>query len=325
MIKSSIKITRIKSALYIATIIFAYVAAFQLDEYRIYQLSMVWVYAIALLGQNLITGYNGQFSVGQSTFYALGAYFTAIMVSHYGVAYYWTIVPAGVFCFFVGVLFGFCVLRLDGLFLTLATLSLAIATPELLKYFDSLTGGAQGLILDKPSAPLGLAITDDQWIYLIGLTFLVLSVLGNYFLVHSSSGRAIIAVRDNPLAASVSGINLTIYKTLTFGTSAFFCAISGSLTVITVQFVSPDMFGIFLALSFITGIIVGGPASILGSILGAFFIRLVPTYTADISQAAPSVIYGTIIIIMMWFMPQGMAGLLNKLRFNHTSSRNKIF
>ena len=124
---------------------------------------------MVLLGLNLLTGYNGQISLGHGAFYALGAYTTAIMIDRWGVAYGWTIPAAGLLCFVVGFLFGIPALRLEGLHLALATFALALAVPQILKYFDSWTGGSQGIVLSKPKAPWGLPLSRDQWLYYLAL------------------------------------------------------------------------------------------------------------------------------------------------------------
>ena len=140
----------------------AVIAPFALESFTIFQLSLALVYAIAVLGLNLLTGFNGQFSLGHSAFFAIGAYTTAIMMNDLEVAYYWTIIPAGVVCLIAGFLFGLPALRLDGLYLALATFALATATPQLLKYFEHYTGGVQGLDGFKPDAPVEW-LSNDQY------------------------------------------------------------------------------------------------------------------------------------------------------------------
>src|SRR5579863_1059962 len=132
--------------------------------YHLFQFSQVLIYAIALLGLNVLTGFNGQISLGHGAFFALGAYASAILQTHFGAPYWATIPPAGALCFAAGFLFGLPALRFGGLYLALATFALAVATPQLLDYkaFDAWTGGVQGLQLGKPHAPFGLPLTSDQ-------------------------------------------------------------------------------------------------------------------------------------------------------------------
>src|SRR6266481_7059410 len=128
---------------------------FVLSNYHIFQVTLALAYSIALLGLNMLTGYNGQISLGHGAFYALGAYVTAILMAKFGVAYWLTIPVAGFVCLIVGFLFGLPALRLEGLYLALATFALAVATPQLLKYkhLEEWTGGVQGIVITKPDAP----------------------------------------------------------------------------------------------------------------------------------------------------------------------------
>src|SRR5438552_18970758 len=138
---------------------------FTMSGFRLFQFTQVFIYAIALLGLNILTGYNGQISLGHGAFYAVGAYTTAIMIDKWDIAYGWTIPTAGLVCLVVGFLFGRPALRLEGLYLALATFSLALAVPQILKYFEHWTGGSQGIVLSKPKPPFGLRLTEDQWLY----------------------------------------------------------------------------------------------------------------------------------------------------------------
>src|SRR5690606_10873555 len=136
-------------------------------SFTTFQLTQAAIYAIAILGLNLLTGFNGQFSLGHSAFYAIGAYTAAIMMDQWEIAYYWTLPAAGLICLVVGFLFGLPALRLEGLYLALATFALAVATPQILKFspLEEWTGGVQGIFILKPDAPPGLPLDQDQWLY----------------------------------------------------------------------------------------------------------------------------------------------------------------
>ena len=129
------------------------------SKYHVFELTLVMIYAIAVLGLNILTGYNGQISLGHGGFFAAGAYTAAILMHRYGVPYWATLPPAGLVCFVLGVLFGLPALRFEGPYLALVTLAMALATPQLLKYFDTWTGGQQGINLVKPVPPAGSAST----------------------------------------------------------------------------------------------------------------------------------------------------------------------
>jgi branched-chain amino acid transport system permease protein len=258
----------------------------------------------------MLTGYNGQISLGHGAFYALGAYTTAIMIDRWAIGYLWTLPVAGLLCLVAGFLFGIPALRLEGLYLALATFALALAIPQILKYFEHWTGGSQGIVLSKPEAPFGLKLTPDQWLYLVTLAVMVLLFLLARNLLMGRTGRAIIAIRDNPIAAQAMGVNTALYKSLTFGVSAAYTGVAGALSALAVAFVAPDTFNVFLSLTFLVGIVVGGLASVAGPIFGGFFIQFVPNWAQDISKAAPWAIYGVFLILFMYVMPRGIAGTL---------------
>src|SRR2546421_5998809 len=146
---------------------------FMMSGFRVFQFTQVYIYAIALLGLNILTGFNGQISLGHGAFYAVGAYTTAIMIDKWNVPYGWTIPVAGLLCLVVGFLFGIPALRLEGLYLALATFALALAVPQILKYFEHWTGGSQGIVLSKPDPPFGLKVSADQWLYFFTLAILI--------------------------------------------------------------------------------------------------------------------------------------------------------
>jgi len=272
------------------------------SNFRLFQFTQVAVYAIALLGLNVLTGYNGQISLGHGAFYALGAYTTAIMIDKWDVPYPLTIVTAGLLCLVVGFLFGIPALRLEGLYLAL------LAIPQILKYFEHWTGGSQGIVLSKPNAPWGLPLSPDQWLYFFTLAVLVVLFALARNLLMGRTGRAIVAIRDNAIAAQAMGVNTALYKSLTFGVSAAYTGVAGGLSAIVIAFVAPDAFNVFLSITLLTGIVIGGLASISGAIFGALFIQFVPNWAQDISKAAPWAIYGIFLIGFMYVMPFGIAG-----------------
>jgi len=280
---------------------------FMMSGFRVFQFTQVYIYAIALLGLNILTGYNGQISLGHGAFYAIGAYTTAIMIDKWNIGYGWTIPTAGILCLVIGFLFGRPALRLEGLYLALATFSLALAVPQILKYFEHWTGGSQGIVLSKPKAPWRLPLSEDQWLYF--LTLVVLFLLARN-LLKSRTGRAIVAIRDNHIAAEAMGINSALYKSVVFGVSAAYTGVAGALSGIAIAFVAPDSFNIFLSITLLTGIVIGGLATISGAIFGALFIQFVPNWAQDISKAAPWAIFGIFLIVFMYVMPHGIVGFL---------------
>jgi branched-chain amino acid transport system permease protein len=291
----------------------AFSLPFYMSGFRLFQFTQVCIYAIALMGLNLLTGYNGQFSLGHGAFYAIGAYISAIMMDRWHINYAWTIPVAGVLCLIVGFLFGRPALRLEGLYLALATFSLALAVPQILKYFEHWTGGSQGIVLSKPKAPWGLKLTEDQWLYLVTLAVTVIMFVVAANLVRSRVGRAMVAIRDNHLAAEAMGVDSALYKSLTFGVSAAYTGVAGALSAVAIAYVAPDSFNVFLSVTFLIGVVIGGLGSIWGNVLGALFIQFVPNWAQDISKAAPWAIFGIFLIGFMYVMPYGIAGALKRL------------
>src|SRR3954468_1346787 len=289
---------------------------FMVSNYRVFQFTMVVIYAIALLGLNILTGFNGQISLGHGAFYAIGAYVAAVLMDKYNVPYWLCIPAAGAVCLLAGFLFGLPALRLEGVYLALATFALGVALPQLLKYkhLEAWTGGVQGISLIKPDPPiagiLGLKLNPDRWFYLFTLAVAVLMFVLGWNLLRGRVGRALIAIRDQPIAAATMGIDNALYKSLAFGVSAMFTGVAGALGAIAVAFVAPDSFTIFLSISLVVGMVVGGLASISGAIWGAIFIQFVPNVADHISKAAPWAIYGALMIVFMYVMPTGIAGAL---------------
>jgi branched-chain amino acid transport system permease protein len=295
----------------------ACILPFMVSEYRTFQFTLVLVYAIALLGLNILTGYNGQISLGHGAFYAIGAYCAAILMDKYGVPYWATLPVAGAVCLVAGFLFGLPALRLEGLYLALATFALGVSLPPLLKYhhLEKWTGGVQGITILKPDPPeflagLGITLNQDQWLYYFTLAVAVAMFLVGWNLLRGRVGRAMVAIRDQHVAAEAMGINNAIYKSLTFGVSAMYTGIAGALGAIAVQFVAPDSFNIFLSITLLIGIVIGGLASISGAIYGALFIQFVPNIADDISKAAPWAIFGLFLLAFVYVMPAGVAGAI---------------
>jgi branched-chain amino acid transport system permease protein len=308
-----------RTVLTLAILALALAFPFLASGYHLYQGAQVLILAIALLGLNLLTGFNGQISLGHGAFFAIGGYGAAILTAKLGVPYYLAVPLASLVCFAAGFLFGFPALRFGGLYLALATFALAVAAPQILAYkgFDAWTGGSQGVSLVKPQAPVALPLTSDQWLYLLCLLSAALLYLAARNLVTSRVGRALIALRDQPIAAETMGVNAALYKTTCFGVSALYAGVAGGLSALAVGFVSPESFGLPLSLSFLVGIVVGGLASLGGALFGALFIEFVPNLADQLSvnfgesaKALPGAIYGLLLILAMAGMPGGVAGAL---------------
>ena len=300
-------------------------APFLLGGFATYQLTYALIYAIAILGLNLLTGFNGQFSFGHSAFYALGGYTAAMLMDRLGVPAYLTLPAAGLTCLAFGCLFGIPASRLSYIYLALATYALAVATPQLLKsaLFERWTGGVQGLYLDRPPVPAGVPLIGDQWWYLVSLA----TLLAVFWLAHNLGrgriGRAMIAVRDQPIAAAAIGINVTLIKALTFGVSACCAGIAGALATLLAEYIAPDTFTVSFSILLLVGAVAGGIHSIYGAVLGGLFITYVPLFANMISKDLTWPVFGALLISAVWIMPTGVAGLVERQVERYRKARGR--
>jgi len=272
--------------------------------------SQVWFYAIGVLGQNLLIGYTGQISFGQAGFLAVGAY-TFGHCRLAGVPFLPALAAAGVAAALVGLLVGFPSLRLKGPYLAIATLGFGIAVYQVIANSEPLSGGRSGLPVPRV-APLG-GLSREVSAYYVHLALLLLFAALTFNLASSYVGRALVAIRDSDIAAEAMGVNLTRYKLLAFGLSSFYTGVHGGLFAQFLGHLEPQMFGVAESLNLFVAVIVGGLASVEGSILGAAFVILVPALFAEARWFVP-VLFGITILVVLMFEPLGLAGRWLKLR-----------
>lgn len=299
----------------VVVLVLAMALPFVLSDYRLSQATMTLSMAIGVLGLNILVGYNGQLSLGHGAIYALGSYVTAILMTRAGLPWWATLPAAAAFCFVFGFAFGWPALRLKGHYLALATFALALATPQLLKHkaIEHWTGGVQGIVLEKPEAPFGWQLSSDQWLYGVTLAITALMFLVAWNILRGRLGRATIAIREQPVAASAMGVNVPFVKAMTFGWSAAFAGVAGSLGAVQTAFVAPDSFGMYVSIFLLIGVIVGGVGTIAGALIGALFIQFMPNLAEQISNSAPSAIYALVLIGCMYLMPSGVVGMIRKV------------
>jgi len=306
------------------------------SDFRAQQLAYVGIYTIALIGLNVLTGYTGQISLGHGAFMAIGGYTTAILMSDHGVKDIWTIPVAGLVAGAAGFLFGLPALRLSGLYLALATFAIAVATPAVIKKFEDFTGGGSGINLFglpeltaslTPVTVFGQELNFNNWLYYLSWTTGVVLYVLAWLLLRGRVGRALRAVRDSETAALSSGVDLARYKTLAFAVSAAYAGVAGSLFAIATTFVNPDTFPIALSIFLLVGVVVAGLGSLLGALAGAIFIYFMQTswaqdsdkaipdwlpFVGDLNTSSPgarAVVFGVVLIIVMFVLPWGAAGL----------------
>jgi len=288
----------------------------------IFTASLVAIWAIAALGLNILTGYNGQISLGHGAFVLVGAYTSALFMDRLDWPFWSTIILAGIFAGAAGFLVGIPALRLTGPYLAIATLSLAIVTPQVIIKYRDFTGGPSGVQPGKPPPPplLDEVLNRDQWLYLLALFTAVLMTLLAWNLVRSRFGRAFVAIRDSEPAAAAMGVGVARYKVMAFAISAFYAGIAGGLYTQLVGSVFADSISILDSINFFALIVVGGLASILGSVLGAIFFVVSPevslflrdTFGWGFAVEGRLAISGTLLILTMIFAPRGIAGSIQQ-------------
>jgi branched-chain amino acid transport system permease protein len=304
---------RVRLAAWGVVLVLAVLLPFFFNAYRVGQFTQAMALAVAVLGLNLLVGYSGQISLGHGAFFALGAYASAIAIDDLGVPYLLTLPLAGAVCAVAGFLLGLPALRLRGLYLALVTLAVAIATPQVIKRAEGLTGGTQGMSIEKIAAPTWSGLADDQWLYFVTLVVAAVVFVLAAFLVRGRVGRALVAIRDNEIAARTMGVDLARFKTGTFAVSAGYAGVGGALFTLPIGFLAPESFPLALSFAFLAAIVVGGLATIAGALFGALFIEFVPVYAADVDEALAGVIYGGVLILFMYLLPGGVMGLVRKI------------
>lgn len=276
-------------------------------DYWIYILTLTGTYGIVALGLNLLTGWSGQISLGHAGFFAIGAYVSTIATTKYGVSFPLALLIAVATGWLFGLLVGFPAVRLKGLYLAIATMAFGIGIERALYHFKGITGGAYGLTVPSPTL-FGLAVNTPARMYWLVLAVVVITTIFVTNIARSQSGRMLVAMRDSELAAISMGIDAARLKVLAFATSAALAALGGVLYATVLAFISLEHFTLWLSITFISMIVVGGLGSVLGSFLGAAFVVVVPELLRGFGSYH-QIIYGLAMILVFMFWPTGLAGL----------------
>jgi branched-chain amino acid transport system permease protein len=291
---------------------------FTLSGYNQVLASKVALYFIAILGLNILTGYTGQISIGHGAFMAIGGYTTAIMSQDHHTNLIATLPLAFAISFGCGVALGLPASRLSGVYLALATLAFAVSIPQLILKFSHFTGARNGIQVNGTVGYL--------WLYGVSWSCAAVMFALAWLVLRGRTGRAFRAVRDSEVAAASSGVSLVVYKTLAFGVSAGFAGVAGSLFVLATNgYAQPDEFSVGLSLYLLIGVAVAGLGSLWGVIVGAAFVALLP----NISSSAPvvgsihgqDVAFGLVVILVILLLPNGFAGLLQRIGRRQPSRR----
>ncbi|MQA34056.1 branched-chain amino acid ABC transporter permease [Modestobacter roseus] len=313
------------------------------DPFTNSQLATLSYYAIAAGGLTVLTGMNGQISLGHGALMAVGAYTTALFLSaEEPLPLPLILLAAVVVATAVGALVGVAAARLHGPYLAGATLALAVGLPGLAIYFHDLLGGEQGLRVRAPRAPeafdsfisavSGNAASNTKWLAYLGAICLLITYFLLANLVHSRIGRTWRAVRDQEVAAELAGIDLGLWRVLAFTVSAAAAGLAGGVLALVVRLAAPSGFTLVLSLSLLTAIVIGGLGSLLGALLGSALLVFLPPFVTDLgsdwglndteaAQLAPFV-YGVVLVVVMIFAPAGVVGTVRRRWLTRRATRS---
>ena len=282
-------------------------------SYFVFLASLIVVNAIVAIGLNLLSGYTNQLSFGHAGFLAVGAYTAAIVATRWpGVPVVVPLLAAALVTAAVGLALGIPCLRLEGLYLAMATLAFGFVVVEAILNLDWLTRGNDGLRV--PAAHVGpWALAGDRERYYLVLLVGAGMVWAAVNLVRTRTGRALLAIRESEIAAQASGVHVARYRALAFVVSALYTGVAGGLFAFVVGFLSPDAFDVFLSVDFVAMIIVGGLGSVPGSVVGAAVLTVLHDSLAGFQNYRP-LIFGAILIASMLFMPGGIASAFRFLK-----------
>jgi len=267
------------------------IAPFVLSSYLVSQLVFVCIYATVGVGLMILTGFTGQASLGHAAFLAIGAY-TAAYLQQFNVPFPVYFLAAGLLTGIIGALVGFPALRLQGIYLVIATISFAFIVEEILARWESVTHGNEGMRV-KTIQLLGTSVPrDSPAFYFLCLGVLILTIVGTLNLLRSPTGRAFVAIRDSETAARSMGVNVSLYKVKSFAISAGITGFAGCLFAHKLSFISPEMFTLQLSIEFIIVILIGGAFSPHGAVLGAIFIVMIDPFLTYLKDDVPGMVAG---------------------------------
>lgn len=281
------------------------------------QIGQILVFGLAITGLNLVAGYGGQISLGHSAFLGLGAYTTTALVTDYHLPVLATLPIAAIIGFAVGVVAGLPALRLSGHYLGLVTLGFAVAFPLLVLKLEGITGGANGKLLESRWA---LPAGGPEWLTQLSVTYLVVVLVAAagvavvWNLRRFGVTRVLQAQHANPTSALVNGVNLTREKTISFALSAAITSVAGSLYAMTAGVVAPEVFGLILSIQLLSGLLVGGAATLIGPFIGGAVLVLLPEIAFEVvGGSGANMVYGAALVLVMFLLPGGIAGGLGRL------------
>ena len=282
------------------------------DGYTQYLVNLVFVYILIAFGQQIILGFAGQFSFANAAFMGIGAYTVALLGTRLGISFWISLPVAGVLCALIGALVGLPALRLSRVYLALVTVAFGELVTFVLLRWNAVTLGSNGVGVESPRA-FGYVFYGDKPIFAIILVVTALLVFVAKRLLDSHFGRAFVAIRENELVASCSGINIAQYKTIAFALSGFYAGVGGGLFALTLGYIVPEGYNLLQLVIHFSIVMVGGVGSFFGTVLGAALLTVLPELLRG-AQAAQEMLFGALLIVFIVFMPRGVAGMLKRWR-----------
>jgi branched-chain amino acid transport system permease protein len=304
-------------------VLFVIVVPMTLSEYYISIANLILIAVVGALGLNILVGYTGQISIGHGALMSVGAYTAANLITRMDMPF-WVAVPAGgLMAAAVGAVIGVPSLRIKGLYLAIATLAAQLIIEWTINHVPWISGGVQASIEVPRPRLFGHALQSQTQLYLFLLFFAALAIVATINLVRSRIGRAFVAIRDHDIAAELIGIDIFRYKLIAFAISSFYAGVTGVLYTYYLGVANYEQFQINVSIDYLAMIIIGGLGSVLGSILGAVFVTLLPIATrlllegfgslflsqADLANIIPNlrlVIFGALIIVFLALEPEGL-------------------
>ena len=305
-----------------ALVAFPFVAS----QYWLYMACLVAINIASATGLNILTGYTGLVSLGQAAFMGLGAYTVAILQLRYNTPFFLNLLAGGFVAMLAGMVVGLPSLRVKGLYLAIATIAAGVIAHFIFSHFTALTGGTAGLTV-PPASLFGLQLDTDFRLYWVIVPITALMLLGSANLFRTRIGRAFIAIRDRDISAEVLGIPLLQYKLLSFAISSFYAGVAGGLFAYFFRAITPESFPLLMSIFFLAAVIVGGMGTILGSVLGAVFMTMVPEVLKIVVGWLPlsgnatlylspirTIVFGLMIVLFLIFEPHGLAEVWRRIR-----------
>ncbi|WP_242960860.1 branched-chain amino acid ABC transporter permease [Clostridium peptidivorans] len=293
-----------------------------LSSYIMRILILGGIYMVLTLSLNLLTGFTGQVSLGHAAFYGIGAYTSALLSLKFGYSFLITATCGGIMAAIFGILLGSPTLKLQGSYLSIVTLGFCEIARIIELNWMSLTRGPLGLPGIPTPKIFGFTIEKDRGYYYLVVVLILITIFAIKNIINSRTGRAMIAIREDDIAAEAMGINIFKYKLLAFTISAFFAGLAGSFYAHYVTFIDPQSFTFDESIQILSMVILGGMGSIPGSIIGALVLVSIPEMLRSV-QEYRMVIYGIVLVFMMLVRPQGLFGNVNFSKILKRLASNK--